>query len=117
MAGLIREPVRVVIINTKYVETDVRSFKSVVQEFTGKDSAPPGNSDHKHLKRTLSRKSTSMDEIRDKRVPLDVSDKVSYAGGDQVLMRNLSFKEFEGLLNEMPSIDELYRSWADIFMH
>ncbi|KAJ6966174.1 VQ motif-containing protein 1-like [Populus alba x Populus x berolinensis] len=107
MAGLVREPVRVVIINTKYVETDVRSFKSVVQEFTGKDSAPPGNSDHEHLKRGLSRKLTSKDEIRAKRVRLDASDKVSYAGGDQVLMRDLSFKE-------MPSMDELYRSWADI---
>jgi hypothetical protein len=78
-----------------------------VQEFTGKDSAPPGNSDHKHLKRGLSRKLTSMDEIRAKRVRLDVSDKVSYAGGDQVLMRDLSFKE-------MASMDELYRSWSDI---
>lgn len=114
MAGLIREPVRVVIINTQYVETDVRSFKSVVQEFTGKDSAPPGNSDHKHLKRGLSRKLTSMDEIRAKRVRLDVSDTVPHAGGDQVLMRDLSFKEFEGLLKEMPSMDELYRLWADI---
>jgi hypothetical protein len=45
---------------------------------------------------------------------LDVSDKVPHAGGDQVLMRDLSFKEFEGLLKEMPSMDELYRSWSDI---
>ncbi|CAN4075503.1 unnamed protein product [Withania somnifera] len=32
--------VKVVIINTEYIETDARSFKSVVQKLTGKDVAP-----------------------------------------------------------------------------
>ncbi|KAI3411509.1 uncharacterized protein J3R85_017936 [Psidium guajava] len=31
-------PVKVVIIDTQYFETDVASFKSVVQKLTGKDS-------------------------------------------------------------------------------
>nr|GMD33317.1 VQ motif-containing protein 10-like [Ipomoea batatas] len=30
--------VKVVIINTEYIETDARSFKAVVQRLTGKDS-------------------------------------------------------------------------------
>lgn len=33
-----REPAKVVIIKTHYVETDAVSFKSVVQKLTGKDS-------------------------------------------------------------------------------
>uniref|UniRef100_A0A6N2NB99 VQ domain-containing protein n=1 Tax=Salix viminalis TaxID=40686 RepID=A0A6N2NB99_SALVM len=111
MGGLVREPVKVVIISTSYVETDAGSFKSVVQKLTGKDAAPPGNSDRKS---GLSRKLTSTDEIPGKRVRLDVSDEVSGAGDDQVLMTDLSFQEFERLFSEMPSVDELYRLWADI---
>ncbi|KAG5254789.1 hypothetical protein OIU77_015926 [Salix suchowensis] len=111
MGGLVREPVKVVIISTSYVETDAGSFKSVVQKLTGKDAAPPGNSDRKS---GLSRKLTSADEITGKRVRLDVSDEVSGAGDDQVLMTDLSLQEFERLLSEMPSVDELHRLWADI---
>lgn len=33
-----RNPVKIVIIDTHYVETDATSFKSVVQSLTGKDS-------------------------------------------------------------------------------
>ncbi|CAD5317553.1 unnamed protein product [Arabidopsis thaliana] len=32
------EPMKVVFINTQYVETDARSFKTVVQELTGKNA-------------------------------------------------------------------------------
>ncbi|XP_075477412.1 VQ motif-containing protein 1-like [Primulina tabacum] len=38
MAGRRGAGVKVVIINTQYVETDAMSFKSVVQNLTGKDS-------------------------------------------------------------------------------
>ncbi|KAG5597470.1 hypothetical protein H5410_038702 [Solanum commersonii] len=31
-------PVKIVIINTQYIETDASSFKSVVQKLTGKNS-------------------------------------------------------------------------------
>ncbi|KAG6756313.1 hypothetical protein POTOM_039740 [Populus tomentosa] len=110
--GLVREPVKVVIINTEYVQTDASSFKSVVQKLTGKDSAPSGNRDE--LKMGSSRELESMDQVRAKRVRLDVDDNASYASGDPVLMRDFSFKEFEILLNEMPSVDELYQLFADI---
>lgn len=33
------DQVKVVIINTKYIETDARNFKSIVQKLTGKDAA------------------------------------------------------------------------------
>ena len=38
-----REPVKIVLIKTQYIETDARSFKSVVQELTGKDSGARGS--------------------------------------------------------------------------
>ncbi|CAL0333691.1 unnamed protein product [Lupinus luteus] len=36
--GCSRKPVKIVIINTQYVETDATNFKSVVQKLTGKHS-------------------------------------------------------------------------------
>ncbi|KAK4344596.1 hypothetical protein RND71_034772 [Anisodus tanguticus] len=35
-----REAVKIVIINTEYIETDAKSFKSVVQKLTGRNSSP-----------------------------------------------------------------------------
>ncbi|KAI5444102.1 hypothetical protein KIW84_012643 [Lathyrus oleraceus] len=34
-----KKPVKIVIITTRYVETDVNNFKSVVQKLTGKHSS------------------------------------------------------------------------------
>ncbi|XP_006360021.1 VQ motif-containing protein 10-like [Solanum tuberosum] len=36
-----KEGVKIVIINTEYIQTDASSFKSVVQKFTGKNSSSP----------------------------------------------------------------------------
>ena len=57
MSGGYREPVKVVIINTHYVETDARSFKSVVQKLTGKDStlAAAKESESKVLRERMER--------------------------------------------------------------
>ncbi|KAF9672660.1 hypothetical protein SADUNF_Sadunf11G0066200 [Salix dunnii] len=88
MAGLAREPVKVVIIDTEFVHADESSFMTVVQKLTGKDSAPSGN--RHELKRGVSGKSASMDQVRGKRVRVDVDD-----SGDPVLKRDLSFQEFE----------------------
>nr|XP_007149217.1 hypothetical protein PHAVU_005G051400g [Phaseolus vulgaris]ESW21211.1 hypothetical protein PHAVU_005G051400g [Phaseolus vulgaris] len=83
--GCSRGPVKVVIINTQYVETDATSFKSVVQKLTGKDS------------------DTSEPQAERKR-----HDK----GGTErsFFMRDLSFKDFDRLLREMPPLNDL---WAD----
>ncbi|GLU17706.1 hypothetical protein SLE2022_340620 [Rubroshorea leprosula] len=81
MSGGRVEPVKVVIINTEYVETDATSFKSVVQKLTGKDS----------------------------RVAADCSGS-GYGDGQSgrglALMRDVSFKEFGRLLKEIPKVDE-----------
>ncbi|XP_047173032.1 VQ motif-containing protein 1-like [Vigna umbellata] len=83
--GCSRGPVKVVIINTQYVETDATSFKSVVQKLTGKDSDASGPKAQRNR--------------HDK-------------GGTErsFLMRDLSFKEFDRLLREMPPINDL---WAE----
>ncbi|KAF3442282.1 hypothetical protein FNV43_RR16198 [Rhamnella rubrinervis] len=80
---------KVVIINTQYVETDAVSFKSVVQRLTGKDSTE----DHPQVPI----RSTSTEKLKG-------------GGGRQaapVLTRVVSFKDFDTLLKDMPSIDDL----------
>lgn len=90
------EPMKVVIIDTKYVETDATSFKSVVQNLTGKDSkvdadcdSSPGYEDRRRLK------SQSAGVIEK-------------AGKDFFWMRDFSAKELDRLLKEMPPVDEFY---------
>jgi len=80
--GCSRNPVKIVIINTQYVETDATSFKSVVQKLTGKDSD-------------------------------------AAAEGEKVQMKkhnqsDVSFKEFDMLLNEMPLINDI---WSDTMIN
>lgn len=89
-------PLKIVIINTQYVETDAVSFKSVVQNLTGKDSNVPATEDH-HQQVPI--RSTSKERVKG-------------GGGRQaapVLKRDISFKDFDKLLKDMPSIDDLFR--------
>ncbi|XWS16811.1 hypothetical protein CRYUN_Cryun33cG0012400 [Craigia yunnanensis] len=96
-----REPVKVVIINTKYVETDATSFKSVVQELTGKDSRVMSNP-------PKPRSRFYQEQIDKKEEGIPPGDGSSR--GDSISMKNLSFKEFERLLKSMPSVDDLFWS-------
>ncbi|KAG4957893.1 hypothetical protein JHK85_044273 [Glycine max] len=83
-SGCTRAPVKVVIINTQYVETDATSFKSVVQKLTGKDS-----------------------DILDAKVQRKRHDHKGGVEGRSFLMRDMSFKEFDRLLSEMPPYTQL----------
>ncbi|XP_022718076.1 VQ motif-containing protein 10 [Durio zibethinus] len=92
-----REPMKIVIINTKYVETDATSFKSVVQELTGKDSrvtSNPSKPRSRFYHEQINKKEGNPGGVGSSR-------------GDSVLMKNLSFREFERLLKEMPPVDDL----------
>ncbi|XWS10780.1 hypothetical protein CRYUN_Cryun38cG0027200 [Craigia yunnanensis] len=89
-----REPMKIVIINTKYVETDATSFKSVVQELTGKDSRV-----------TRSRFYQEHINKKEEGIPSGVGS--TSRSGDSILIKNLSFEEFERLLKEMPPVDDL----------
>ncbi|KAI6687095.1 hypothetical protein NL676_023923 [Syzygium grande] len=86
-------PVKVVIINTEYVETDAASFKSVVQKLTGKDS-------------TVAISPKSVDNLFH----------YTFEGGRQRAMRrtNASLcgdESFNRLMKEMPPVDELHQLW------
>ncbi|KAL2331178.1 hypothetical protein Fmac_018759 [Flemingia macrophylla] len=96
--GCNRGPVKVVIINTQYVETDATSFKSVVQKLTGKDS--------EILEAAVAGKGYRKRNNDKSRV------EVPSAGGlgGSFFMSDVSFKELDRLLSEMPTINDL---WAD----
>ncbi|PWA99276.1 VQ-like protein [Artemisia annua] len=87
-----KDPVKVVIINTEYVETDAMSFKSVVQRLTGKDSPSPASSP---------------------------DNMVSSHGGRRgvvnspMLKKGMSFRDLDKLLLEFPSMDDIYQFCAD----
>ncbi|XP_075486497.1 VQ motif-containing protein 1-like [Primulina tabacum] len=86
MAGRRGAGVKVVIINTQYVETDAMSFKSVVQNLTGKNShaaaEPPS---------------------------IQYSTQVAYNMAP-FLSRGMSFRDFEWMPNDLPPVDELLQA-------
>ncbi|GFZ05319.1 hypothetical protein Acr_17g0008910 [Actinidia rufa] len=88
--GMSRQ-VRIVFIDTQYVETDATNFKSIVHGLTGKDSMvgvePP-------LAKTRVVKPSG---VGDQRVV-----------GSSVFSRGVSFKDFDRLLMELPPLDELF---------
>ncbi|KAL8031900.1 hypothetical protein ABFX02_13G059300 [Erythranthe guttata] len=96
-------PVKVVIINTEYVETDAESFKSVVQRLTGKHStlAAAAAEEEEELK-PRPRSSGAFDNYYYR--------ETTTSG---VLERGLSFKDFDRMLKELPSLDELYILYAE----
>ncbi|CAB4277132.1 unnamed protein product [Prunus armeniaca] len=117
--------VKVVVINTKYVETDVMSFKDVVQKLTGKDS----NVAYEMQEPNNVAKSQCF--LRDQginnyggRTNVNVMESsndtsCSVNGGktttmsrssSSVVMKNISFKEFERLFREMPPVEDF---WID----
>ncbi|KAK1389205.1 VQ domain-containing protein [Heracleum sosnowskyi] len=98
-SGRNRKPaVKVVIINTQYVETDSMSFKSVVQRLTGKDAVV---------------------EVQQPPVVVAECDKQTSGAelartDNSVLLRGLSFKDFDKFLMELPlSIDEMFQMIMD----
>ncbi|KAI9073877.1 hypothetical protein K1719_044149 [Acacia pycnantha] len=99
--GHSKEPVKVVIISTKHVQTDAGSFKSVVQKLTGKDSQ------HEEEAEDSYRKQGSV--ILDAKAQSHHHE-VSGSGSSRVLIRDLSFKEFDRMFREMPPIHEI---WSD----
>ncbi|WOH05854.1 hypothetical protein DCAR_0625275 [Daucus carota subsp. sativus] len=96
--GRNRKPaVKVVIINTQYIETDSTSFKSVVQRLTGKDAIVEENPQPAAV----------------------VCDKQMSSGGgiarnNSVLLRGMSFKDFDKFLMELPSsLDDMLQMIVD----
>ncbi|MBA0733504.1 hypothetical protein GOBAR_DD28326 [Gossypium barbadense] len=101
-----RQPMKVVIINTKYVKTDATSFKSVVQELTGRDSKVATNPPR--LRSRFYEEQVKKKEQAGVQTAAGVGSSTSSRPGDSILMKNLSFKELERLLKEMPPGDDLW---------
>lgn len=83
--------VKVVIINTQYVETDAVSFKSVVQRLTGKESTAATTGEQPRFQ--------SRNEVA--------------GGASPVFERGMSFNGFDRMLVELPPLDELYRLYGE----
>ncbi|XP_073060255.1 VQ motif-containing protein 1-like [Primulina eburnea] len=92
MAGGSRDGVKVIIINTQYVETDATSFKSVVQRLTGKETPVP----------------SAVAPLREQQI-FEPDSRVSRNAMEPVLSRGLSFTEFDRMFKELPPLEELYR--------
>uniref|UniRef100_A0A7C9DPP8 VQ domain-containing protein n=1 Tax=Opuntia streptacantha TaxID=393608 RepID=A0A7C9DPP8_OPUST len=97
--NLVREPMKVVYIQTQYVETDAVSFKSVVQNLTGKDSTagapPPPAAEH----------AARREKIKDSKQQCLGAESQQQS----LLTRDLSAREFDRMLKELPAFDELQK--------
>ncbi|KAK9937651.1 hypothetical protein M0R45_014427 [Rubus argutus] len=93
--------VKVVIINTKYVETDAMSFKDVVQKLTGKDSRVAYETQQPPPPPVRSSTMTNSNSN-----PVGLMSR----SNSSVMMKNISFKEFERLFRDMPPMEEF---WTD----
>ena len=101
-ASSTREAVKVVVINTRYVETDPTSFKSVVQSLTGKDSCvawiEKSSYDAEKRKSSVAVVKRSVHDSN-----------IGGCGNTSVpmLLKGMSFKDFHNLMLEMPPMEKL----------
>uniref|UniRef100_A0A803LFY0 VQ domain-containing protein n=1 Tax=Chenopodium quinoa TaxID=63459 RepID=A0A803LFY0_CHEQI len=93
----LRQPMKVVHIKTQYVETDACSFKSVVQDLTGKDSTIAYAPSTSRVMKVSKEKISARPQSRLART----------SHGLQTT--NLSYKEMDRLLKEMPPLDDLHK--------
>ncbi|MBA0663565.1 hypothetical protein Goklo_003674, partial [Gossypium klotzschianum] len=116
------EGVKIVIINTQYVETDPLSFKSVVQRLTGKESCVSWIEESSF---PCSKTQTNYNVAAGK-VSAEGSYGTATVGGGYgcdggggchvpVFTTGLSFKDLDRLILEAPPLDELSWLLADIF--
>lgn len=104
---------KIVHIETRYVETDAINFRDVVQRLTGKNSSTTnwvgngasisfvaGSSDYNE------RGITENDGVSAKPQE-DTTVKNNSVASSSMLLMNVSFKDFEGLLSDLPSVEEL----------
>ncbi|KAG2322802.1 hypothetical protein Bca52824_016015 [Brassica carinata] len=94
------EPMKVVFINTQYVETDARSFKNVVQELTGKDALVAAG--------PFESPSTSDGRCYGGDDRIGVDTRRPYNGGGLG-----TTTEFDRFFKEMPHMEEFYKLWSE----
>ncbi|KFK43905.1 hypothetical protein AALP_AA1G189200 [Arabis alpina] len=96
MSRVRSEPMKVVFINTQYVQTDARSFKTVVQELTGKNAVVADGSF----------------EISGQGYSGKNSSRQLYGGGREA-DGSVETTEFDRFFTEMPPVGELYNLWSE----
>ncbi|KAL1224141.1 VQ motif-containing protein 1 [Cardamine amara subsp. amara] len=95
MSGVRSEPMKVVFINTQYVQTDARSFKTVVQELTGKN-AVVADGPFEFPGQGYGEKDSSR----------------RFGGVGKETKGGLETTEFDSFFREMPPVGELYNLWS-----
>lgn len=105
---------KIVHIETRYVETDAIHFRDVVQHLTGKNSSTTnwvGNGasfssvacSSDYNKRGIANGGVMSAKPHEDSTTDDKKNSVA----SSMLLMNVSFKDFEGLLSDMPSMEEL----------
>lgn len=114
MACANRQAVKVVLIDTRYVETDPMSFKSVVQSLTGKDSCvawiEQSSFGGAKRKRPVGVNGSSF-ELRPGLE--DNGESGGNGGKASILAKGLSFKDLDTMILEAPPMEELRFLWAE----
>ncbi|OMO70298.1 VQ motif-containing protein [Corchorus capsularis] len=113
-----QENVKVVLIDTQYVETDPHSFKSVVQKLTGKDSCVAWIDEKSFGGNVGIIKKQKKDVAVQNRTTAAPNQIRSCGGavvgsGGAMLSKGLSFKDLDRMILEAPPVDELRWLWAD----
>lgn len=96
MSAVRSEPMKVVFINTQYVQTDARSFKTVVQELTGKN-AVVADGPFEFSGQGYGAKDSSQ----------------RCCGVGKEAEGGVETTEFDSFFREMPPVGELYNLWSE----
>ncbi|KAE9601070.1 hypothetical protein Lal_00023692 [Lupinus albus] len=103
---------KIVHIETQYVETDAINFKDVVQRLTGKNSSTAWIGNGGFVEGSGVKGGTlERDSVGDKTkegATFVVKENNSLASS-MILLKNKTYKEFDGLLSDLPLLEELLR--------
>ncbi|XVF25464.1 hypothetical protein REPUB_Repub13aG0214500 [Reevesia pubescens] len=116
-----QEDVKVVLIDTQYVETDPLSFKSVVQRLTGKDCCVSWIEESSFSGKKTGTKVAGKVELATERSygTATMSGNYGVGAGDgglahvSMLTKGLSFRDLDRMISEAPPMDEWKWLWAD----
>ncbi|GMI93569.1 hypothetical protein like AT1G78410 [Hibiscus trionum] len=116
------DDIKVVLIDTQYVETDPHSFKSVVQRLTGKDCCVSWIEENSFASRKTATNNVGGKVAAEELYKsADLHTDYCGAGGGGVggvdhvsmLTKGLSFKDLDRLILEAPPLDEWSWLWAE----
>ncbi|CAL0306208.1 unnamed protein product [Lupinus luteus] len=99
---------KIVQIETQYIETDAINFKDVVQSLTGKNSSTAwvGNGGFVAIKEGTHEHEEGVSSKKKEGATFD--GKKNSVTSSMVLLKNMySFKDFDGLLSDLPPLEEL----------